>query len=339
MNVVLPAPDEPLRMVAVHAHPDDESSKGAGSTARYAREGVEVTVITCTGGERGDILNPKLLGDTEIAARLPEVRREEMAKAQAILGVQHEWLGFEDSGLPSGDPLPPLPEGSFATIEVQEAARPLVEAVRRLRPHVMTTYDENGGYPHPDHIQVHRISMAAFELAADPEFAPELGEPWAIAKLYYINAFHRQRFAAIARHLREEGQPNEELEDMLLHFDERTDRLLTTRVDVRDYLQVRDDALRAHATQVDPDGPFFRIAHDADTRAWGTDDYELRISRIGVELPETDLFAGLRPARPEQPHHEEGGWLDLVRTEGHEAPSRDVGEQARTGRSADGEVR
>ena len=129
----------------------------------------------------------------------------------------------------------------------------------------------------------------------------------------------RTRFAAIARHLREEGQPNEELEDMLLHFDERTDRLLTTRVDVRDYLQVRDDALRAHATQVDPEGPFFRIPHEVDARSWGTDDYELHISRIGVRLPETDLFAGLRPQQPE-PHHEaEGGWYDLVRTEGHES--------------------
>src|SRR5699024_1631046 len=202
--------------------------------------------------------------------------------------------GFIDSGLPEGDPLPPLPEGSFATLDVEEAARPLVEAVRRLRPHVMSTYDENGGYPHPDHVQANRISLAAYELAADADFAPELGEPWAIAKLYYINGFHRQRFAAIARHLREQGEPGEELEQMLQRYDERKDRLLTTRIDVRDFLQVRDDALRAHATQVDPDGAFFRIPHEVERAAWGTDDYELHLSRIGVQLPETELFAGRR---------------------------------------------
>ncbi|MDN6302863.1 MAG: mycothiol conjugate amidase Mca, partial [Brachybacterium sp.] len=164
---------------------------------------------------------------------------------------------------------------------------------------VMTTYDENGGYPHPDHIQVNRISLAAFDLAADPAFAPELGEPWAIAKLYYINGFHRQRFSAVSRHLREEGTPNEMLDQMLQHYDERTDRILTTRVDVRDFLAIRDDALRAHATQVDPEGPFFRIPHEAETAAWGTEDYELHISRIGVKLPEDDLFAGLRHERVE----------------------------------------
>lgn len=296
MTVVLPAEGEQLRMLAVHAHPDDESSKGAGSMARYAREGAQVTVITCTGGERGDVLNPKLQGDPRIAENLVAIRREEMAAAQAILGIDHEWLGFEDSGLPEGDPLPALPEGSFATLPVREAARPLVEAVRRLRPHVMTTYDENGGYPHPDHIQCHRISVLAFDLAADPDYAPELGEAWAVPKLYYINGFNRQRLDAVARHLHEQGEGNAELDRWLARYDPRSDRLLTTRIDVTDYLQVRDDALRAHATQVDPDGFFFAIPHDIERAVWGTDDYELRFSRIGVTLPEDDLFAGLRPS-------------------------------------------
>ncbi len=300
MSVQFPSHDEPLRMIAVHAHPDDESSKGAGSTARYAREGVQVTVITCTGGERGDVLNPRLQGDPEIAANLVEVRRREMAAAQEILGVDHEWLGFEDSGLPEGDPLPALPEGSFATLPVEEAARPLVETVRRLRPHVMSTYDENGGYPHPDHIQCHRISMFAFEKAADPQYAPELGPAWTVAKIYYINGFNRQRLHAVSRHLHEEGRPNEELDRWLERYDGRTDRLLTSRVDVRDYLEVRDAALRAHATQVDPDGFFFAVPHDVERTVWGTDDYELRCSRIGVTLPEDDLFAGIRPAAPPQ---------------------------------------
>ncbi|MDO5662199.1 MAG: mycothiol conjugate amidase Mca [Brachybacterium sp.] len=280
--------------MAVHAHPDDESSKGAASMARYVREGVQVTVITCTGGERGDILNPKMKDHPEAIADLPALRRREMARAQEILGVDHEWLGFVDSGLPEGDPLPALPVGCFATLDLEEAARPLVEAVRRLRPHVLTTYDENGGYPHPDHIQCHRISVAAFDWAADPEFAPDLGEPWEVSKLYYIGGFPRQRFAAIVRHLKEIGQPNEELESWLDHFDEAKDRMLTTRVDVRGYLELRDDALRAHATQVDPDGFFFSVDNDIQAEAWPTDDYELRTSRVGVTLPEDDLFAGLR---------------------------------------------
>lgn len=281
-------------MVAVHAHPDDESSKGAGSMARYAHEGVQVTVITCTGGERGDILNEKMREDPEALRDLPALRRREMAEAQRILGVDHEWLGFVDSGLPEGDPLPELPEGSFAALDIEEAARPLVAALRRLRPHVVTTYDENGGYPHPDHIQTHRVSVFAFEHAGDPEYAPELGEPWEVAKLYYNGGFSRQKFAAFARHLREVGTPSPEIEAMMQRFDERTDRLLTTRVDISDWMDVRDAALRAHATQVDPDGFFFAVGNDIQQQAWPTDDYELRHSRIGVTLPETDLFAGLR---------------------------------------------
>src|SRR5699024_1816052 len=153
--------------------------------------------------------------------------------------------GFIDSGLPEGDPLPPLPAGSFATLPVEEAARPLVEAVRRLRPHVMTTYDENGGYPHPDHVQGNRISLAAFALAADPPFAPELGDAWAGPRLYHVTGFPRQPFPAVSRHLRAEGTPNEMLDQVLQHYDESRDRVLTTRVDVRDFLQIRDDALRA----------------------------------------------------------------------------------------------
>lgn len=294
MTATASEPSDQLRMMAVHAHPDDESSKGAASMAKYVREGVQVTVITCTGGERGDILNPHLAEDPEALADLPAVRRREMARAQEILGFDHEWLGFVDSGLPEGDPLPGLPEGSFATLELDEASRPLVEAIRRLRPHVLTTYDENGGYPHPDHIMTHRVSMRADELAADASYAPELGEAWEVAKVYYNNGFSRQRFSAIALHLREEGEVPPELEAMLQHFDERSDRLLTTRVDVRDYLDLRDEALRAHATQVDPDGFFFAIPNEVWHRVWPTDDYELRTSRIGVTLPETDLFAGLR---------------------------------------------
>jgi len=153
--------------MAVHAHPDDESSKGAATMARYAREGADVLVCTLTGGERGDILN-KAMERPDVRANLPEVRRSEMARAREILGVQQQFLGFIDSGLPEGDPLPPLPEGCFALEPIHVAVRPLVKAVREFRPQVILTYDERGGYPHPDHVKTHEVSVAAFEAAADP---------------------------------------------------------------------------------------------------------------------------------------------------------------------------
>ncbi len=146
---------EPLRLMAVHAHPDDESSKGAATMARYVREGVDVLVCTLTGAQRGDILNPAM-ERPEVRADLTAIRRAEMDAAREILGVRQQFLGFTDSGLPEGDPLPPLPAGCFALSPLESAARPLVKAVREFRPHVMLTYDENGGYPHPDHINMPR---------------------------------------------------------------------------------------------------------------------------------------------------------------------------------------
>jgi mycothiol S-conjugate amidase len=143
-----------LRLMAVHAHPDDESSKGAATMARYAREGVEVLVCTMTGGERGDILN-KAMERPEVRANLAAVRRQEMNNAREILGVRQAFMGFVDSGLPEGDPKPPLPEGCFALTAIEQAAAPLVRAVREFQPHVMLTYDESGGYPHPDASLIH----------------------------------------------------------------------------------------------------------------------------------------------------------------------------------------
>src|SRR5919202_4017595 len=169
---------EPLRLMAVHAHPDDESSKGAAATARYVAEGCEVMVVSCTGGERGDILNPALQGSPEVARDVAGLRRMEMAAAAEALGIQHVWLGFVDSGLPEGDPLPPLPPGCFALTPLHVAAEPLVRVMRQFRPQVVTTYDENGGYPHPDHIMCHRISVIAFDAAGDPDAYPDAGEPW-----------------------------------------------------------------------------------------------------------------------------------------------------------------
>jgi mycothiol S-conjugate amidase len=287
---------ERLRLMAVHAHPDDESSKGAGTMARYVAEGAEVMVVTCTGGERGDILNPALKDDPDLLRDLTEYRRHEMARAVAELGVQHEWLGFVDSGLPQapeGEPLPPLPAGCFALEPLEVAAAPLVRLVRRFRPHVMTTYDEDGGYPHPDHIMCHKVSIEAFEAAGDPVRFPGAGEPWAPSKLYYDRGFSRPKIIAFHEAILAAGQESP-FAGWLDHWGDRPERQVTTKVNIADYFEVRDRALRAHATQIDPAGWFFMIPHDVQRRVWPWEDFELVRSLVPVQTPEDDLFAGLR---------------------------------------------
>jgi mycothiol S-conjugate amidase len=279
----------------VHAHPDDESSKGAASTARYVAEGVDVHVATCTGGERGSILNPKM-DRPDILANISEVRRQEMERARDILGIRQDWLGFVDSGWPEGDPKPPLPEGCFALVPVEEAAERLVAVIRSFRPHVVTTYDERGGYPHPDHVMCHLVSVAAFEAAGDPERYPDAGEPWQPLKLYYHHSFNRPRTQALhdamlAHDL--ESPYAERLEKWKPEPD--WDARITTRVPCAEYFGVRDQALLAHATQIDPDGPWFAIPREIQEKVWPTEDYELVVSHVGRELPEDDLFAGITP--------------------------------------------
>jgi mycothiol S-conjugate amidase len=286
---------EPLRLMCVHAHPDDESSKGAGTMARYVAEGAEVLVVSCTGGERGDVLNPALKDDAALLRDMPEVRRREMAEAVRILGVQHEWLGFVDSGLPEGDPLPPLPEGCFALEPLPTATEPLVRLIRAFRPHVMTTYDENGGYPHPDHIMCHKVSVAAFDVSGDPGRHPELGEPWQPLKLYYNSGWTRARMIALHEGMLAAGLESPYTE-WIAKWEDRHDRgdKITTRVECGDYFEVRDNALRAHATQVDPDGFWFHVPMDLQIKIWPTEDFELVRSMVDSPVPESDLFAGVR---------------------------------------------
>jgi mycothiol S-conjugate amidase len=278
----------------VHAHPDDESSKGAASTARYVSEGVDVLVVTCTGGERGSILNPKM-DRPEVLENIAEIRRAEMDAARGILGVHQQWLGFVDSGFPEGDPPPPLPDGCFATMPVEKAASPLVAAMREFRPHVVTTYDERGGYPHPDHVMCHKITVAAFDAAADPDAYPDAGEPWQPAKLYYHHAFHRVRAQALHDEMLRRGLESP-YGDRLADWkpDPAWDSRITTRVPCADFFPVRDRALLAHATQIDPDGLWFAVPLEVQQAAWPTEDYELARSHVDSPLPENDLFAGLR---------------------------------------------
>ena len=291
---------EQLRLLAVHAHPDDESSKGAASMARYVAEGVDVLVATCTGGERGDILNPAM-ERPEVRERLAEIRRAEMEHARRILGVRQEWLGFVDSGLPegamSGTPLAdlPLPEECFARQPLEVAAAPLVRLVREFRPHVITTYDENGGYPHPDHVMCHRVSVEAFDAAGDPDRYPGLGEPWQPLKLYYNMGFNRPRLVALHEAMLAHGLESP-FAEWLERWEDREDhsRRLTTRVPCGDYFEIRDQALLAHATQIDPTGFWFAIPLAIQRDVWPTEDFELARSVVDSATPEDDLFAGIR---------------------------------------------
>ncbi len=300
MDAVTTRPDpDRLRLMAVHAHPDDESSKGAATMARYVDEGVEVLVVTCTGGERGSILNPALKDRPDIEANIAEIRRNEMIRARDILGVQQVWLGFVDSGLPEGDPLPPVPEGSFATVPLDVATEALVREVRAFRPHVITTYDENGGYPHPDHIMVHKISVAAFDAAADADRYPETGEPWQPLKLYYDVGFSLARFKALDEAMTVRGleSPFAEMRERFAERAAQPERRLpnvTTRVPCGDWFERRDAALLAHATQVDPSGWFFSAPLSIQREVWGVEEFELVQSLVDTTLPEDDLFAGVR---------------------------------------------
>ena len=285
-----------LRLMAVHAHPDDESSKGAATMARYADEGARVLVVSLTGGERGDILNPAM-DLPEVHGRIHEIRRDEMARAAEILGVEHAWLGFEDSGLPEGDPLPPLPEGCFALVPLEESTGALVKLIREFKPHVMTTYDETGGYPHPDHIRCHEVSVAAYEAAGDYRLFPDAGEPWNVTKLYYNHGFLRQRMQVLQDEFTKHGQegPFGKWLETWEKDDDLMSRRVTTRIECSKYFEVRDQALLAHATQIDPKSFFFTTPMEWQQRLWPTEEYELARSRVPVTLPEDDLFAGVEP--------------------------------------------
>lgn len=276
--------------MAIHAHPDDESSKGAATMAYYATLG-RVRVVTCTGGERGSILNPRLAGRTDIEENMHEVRKVEMAKAAEALGIEHHWLGFIDSGLPEGDPLPPLPEGCFSVVPLEEPVGKLVAQIREFKPQVVTTYNELGGYPHPDHIRVHEVSMVAVKAAADPEQFPGAGEPWEVSKVYYDVSFSPERILAIHEQMEKAGLESPFL-DWLNNRGRSPKRVATTRIDAHEFFPQRDQALLAHATQIDPDGFFMAVPRDIEARVWPWEEFELAYSTVGEsDEIETDLFA------------------------------------------------
>ncbi len=285
--------DQRLCLLTVHAHPDDESSKGAGTVARYHAEGVHTVLVCCTGGEQGDILNPAM-DRPEVAERLPEIRMEELDAAARIIGYDEVVkLGYRDSGMP-GTPSNEDPR-SFASAPVREAAGRLVAAIRRTRPQVIVTYNEDQrGYPHPDHLKVHDVTVAAFDAAGDPSEYPEAGPPWQPLKLYYT-VWSKARMLAIHNRFLELG-----LESPFdpKRFEEvpSQDDLITTSVDISGYADVRSKALKAHATQVDPNSPFwFGLPPEGAGGVRPVDDYIRARSLVPVpEGDEHDMFAGVR---------------------------------------------
>jgi len=288
--------DEQLRLLAVHAHPDDESSKGAGTIAKYHDEGAWSVLVCCTGGEAGDILNPAM--DTpEVKADIANVRRRELERAAEILGYDElVWLGYHDSGMP--DTEQNTDPRSFAAADLDEAVERLVAIIRRTRPHVMVTYpDEQSRYPHPDHLRVHEISDIAFDAAGDPERFPGAGEPWQPLKLYYTT-WSRDRIVAMHEKMLELG-----LESPYARwFEQPADQPpppapppVTTRIEVGAYYGHRKGALLAHATQIDPESPFwFALPDDVAATVYPYDDYTLARSLVDSQPPEDDLFAGVR---------------------------------------------
>lgn len=280
-----------LCLMSVHAHPDDESSKGAGTVARYHSQGVHTVLVCCTGGEEGEILNPAM--DTpDVRDRLTDIRKEELAAAAEVIGYDEvASLGYRDSGMPDS-PANANP-ACFARAPLHEAVGRLVAEIRRTRPQVILTYNEDqSAYPHPDHLRVHEISVAAFDAAGDPSAYPELGDPFQPLKLYYT-IWSRKRMMAVHDKLLELGLESPFDEDRLARFGE--EERVTTRIDVGEYEDVRRRALLAHATQIDPASPFwFGLPPDVAREIHPWEEWRLAKSHLGARPEEEDdLFEGI----------------------------------------------
>jgi mycothiol S-conjugate amidase len=286
--------DQRLSLMSVHAHPDDEASKGAATVAKYAAEGVKTVLVCCTDGAAGDILNPAMDSE-DVKANLAQVRMEELAASVDVIGYEVlELLGYRDSGMPDSEHNA-HPE-CFAQAPLDEAVGRLVALIREHKPHVILTYgDDQRGYPHPDHLRVHEISVVAFDAAGDPDQYPELGEPWQPLKMYY-STWSRARMVAMHEKFLELGLESP--------FDEKwferpsQDDTITTRVDISEQWDVRTKALLAHATQIDPESKFwFGLPPEAMKSVHPWEDYVLARSLVDTpeqDAHEDDLFAGVR---------------------------------------------
>ncbi|MCU1676296.1 MAG: 1D-myo-inosityl-2-acetamido-2-deoxy-alpha-D-glucopyranoside deacetylase [Frankiales bacterium] len=296
--------DNPRRLLLVHAHPDDETIGTGATMAKYANEGALVTLVTCTLGEQGEVLVPDLAhlaADKDDA--LGTQRIDELAVAMEALGVKdHRFLGgpgrWRDSDMMgregNNDPR------CFWQCNFDDATREMVKIMREVRPQVVITYDENGGYGHPDHIQAHRVAVAGFAAAGDPDRYPDAGEPWQPSKLYYT-ALARSSMQKVIDFFKEHpdytnffGPDVTDAADIPFTV---PDELITTEIDARDYFDHKMAAMRAHKTQIEVDGPFFAMADGFGHRAWGVEQFVLAEGDKGPAGAETgresDLFAGI----------------------------------------------
>jgi N-acetyl-1-D-myo-inositol-2-amino-2-deoxy-alpha-D-glucopyranoside deacetylase len=288
------------RAMFVHAHPDDECIGNGATMARYVADGVHVTLVTCTLGEEGEVLVPEL---AHLAAdqddQLGPQREIELAAALEVLGVtDHRFLGgagrYRDSGM-MGLPTNERPD-CFWQADLDEASSHLVSIIREVRPQVLATYNANGAYGHPDHIQAHRVAMRGVELAADATYRPDLGEAWTVAKVYE-NAAPRSVMAAGLEAMKAAGNDffGVDSVDDIPFVD--PDEAVTTRVDAREYEPAKMRALAAHATQVTVDGPFFALSNNIGLAAWGYEYYRIVAGESAQPYDEdgreNDLFNGL----------------------------------------------
>jgi N-acetyl-1-D-myo-inositol-2-amino-2-deoxy-alpha-D-glucopyranoside deacetylase len=296
------------RLLLVHAHPDDETIGTGATMAKYVAEGRGVTLVTCTGGEMGEVLVPEL---EHLAAdredRLGEHRRGELEAAMAALGVtDHRYLGgfgtYRDSGMQwhaDGYAIPAdtIHDNAFWHADLTEAADHLVAVIREVRPQVLVTYDQFGNYGHPDHIQAHRVAMYAAQLAAVPSYRKDLGEPWDIAKIYWT-AMSESRMREGLRRLRAAGDATafEGMDpDGPLPMT-TPDADIAAAVEANDFVEQKLAAMRAHATQITTDGPFFALSNNQGNVVWGTEFFRIakgEVGPVGEDGLETDLFAGL----------------------------------------------
>ncbi len=297
------------RILLVHAHPDDETIGQGATMAKYVDEGVGVTLVTCTAGEMGEVLVPEL---EHLAADrddlLGEHRRGELDDAMKILGVtDYRFLGgfgtYRDSGMKWHDdghaiPADDVHENAFWHADLTEAADHLVTVIREVRPQVLVTYDQFGNYGHPDHIQAHRVAMYAAQLAAVPSYKKELGEDWEIAKIYW-SAMSESRMRASLRAVRAAGDTTffEGMDpDGEMPFFITPDALLSAVIEGDAYVEKKMEAMRAHATQITVDGPFFALSNNEGQSIWGHEYFRIAKGTPGPvneDGLETDLFAGL----------------------------------------------
>lgn len=285
------------RLLLVHAHPDDETIGSGATMAKYAAEGAEVTLVTCTLGEEGEILVPGL---AHLAAdqedRLGEHRLTELTDAMAALGVEDfRILGgahcFRDSGMIGTEAN--ARQDNFWNADLLVAASYLVEVIREVRPQVLVTYDDFGGYGHPDHIQAHRVAMYAVQLAAVPSFKPELGAAWDVAKIYWT-AFPRSIIVAGIEALKASGDQSSfatmDPDDLAFAC---PDEFITTEIHAAAHLERKLAAMRAHATQIDVQGGFFALSNNLGSEAMGTEYFRCVKGVSTTDGRETDLFAGV----------------------------------------------